>query len=265
MLWGILEAHGGVLPDFAYVVFADTHRELPETYDFIRACSREWGVKIHWVEREGGFDKLLEDKRESSRAAGKSFALPQPRNRYCTIELKKMAQWRFMIEQGHDEWTNVVGLRADEPRRVSRLRGAEESRPVYPDGGETWLVGRDRAVRVAHVRCDYKLPLADSGVTESDVMAFWQEQDFDLLLGQHEGNCGLCFMKANWKRVRVAAGRPGLTDWWERWEKEAGRQFAPHAFSYKQVRVSADASRRQLSLPILDETEPDLGTCLCTD
>lgn len=265
MLRRILDAHDNELPPDLFVVFADTGRELPPTYRFIDACAVRWGVTIHRVERAGGFQKLLEDKRVAGLREDGSFALPAPRNRYCTIELKKFAQWRFMIAQGIVEWTNVIGLRHDEPTRCARLREAQERRPVYPDGGETWLVGKEEATPLASVDCDYALPLDEAGVTEVDVMEFWAKQEFDLELGQFEGNCALCFMKANWKRVRVEADRPGLADWWEGWEDEAKRKFAHNAFSYKQVKVSAHAQRSQLSLPILDMTEEDLGACLCTD
>ena len=51
MLWKVLEAHGGVLPDHVVVTFANTGKELPETLDFVHACSVNWGVPIVWLER----------------------------------------------------------------------------------------------------------------------------------------------------------------------------------------------------------------------
>ncbi len=58
MLWRIICAHGGVLPDFVYVVFANTGREHPQTLRFVHDCAVYWQVRIIWVEwRYPGFKK----------------------------------------------------------------------------------------------------------------------------------------------------------------------------------------------------------------
>ena len=49
MLYKILEANNG-LPDNAKVIFTNTGREMPETYDFIQECSDRWRVNITWLE-----------------------------------------------------------------------------------------------------------------------------------------------------------------------------------------------------------------------
>ncbi len=38
MLWRILRAHGGALPDDVVVCFANTGREMSATLDFVREC-----------------------------------------------------------------------------------------------------------------------------------------------------------------------------------------------------------------------------------
>ena len=50
MLYKILEAHGGTLPDHVKVCFANTGKEMPETLDFVRDCGEQWGVDIVWLE-----------------------------------------------------------------------------------------------------------------------------------------------------------------------------------------------------------------------
>ena len=47
MLWNILQAHGGVLPDDIYVTFANTGKEAPETLDFVHEIEQKWDVKIY--------------------------------------------------------------------------------------------------------------------------------------------------------------------------------------------------------------------------
>lgn len=50
MLYRILDAFGGTLPDDIKVVFCNTGKERPETLDFVERCSAEWGVPITWLE-----------------------------------------------------------------------------------------------------------------------------------------------------------------------------------------------------------------------
>ena len=50
MLYKILEASDFQLPKTVQVVFANTGREMPETYDFVQRCGDEWGVHITWLE-----------------------------------------------------------------------------------------------------------------------------------------------------------------------------------------------------------------------
>jgi 3'-phosphoadenosine 5'-phosphosulfate sulfotransferase (PAPS reductase)/FAD synthetase len=45
----------GLQPD-VHIVFADTGRERPETYEFVTRCAEEWGVEVHWVHRPGYFE-----------------------------------------------------------------------------------------------------------------------------------------------------------------------------------------------------------------
>ena len=50
MLWQILEAHDGKLPDETLVCFTNTGMELPETLLFVHRFEKETGVPIVWLE-----------------------------------------------------------------------------------------------------------------------------------------------------------------------------------------------------------------------
>jgi 3'-phosphoadenosine 5'-phosphosulfate sulfotransferase (PAPS reductase)/FAD synthetase len=198
----------GLRPD-VFVVFADTGKEREETYAFVRVVSGLWRVEIHWVERPGQFTQLITDRK----------FLPNPVTRFCTQELKIRPMRDFMRARGFEHWTNVVGIRADEPRRVAKMRASQETRR------ERW---------------DIALPLADAGVTLADVDTFWRAQPFDLQLQPHEGNCDLCFLKGLQKRVQIIRDRPDLAEWWIEQERRIGSTFRNDQPSYAAIAAQGD-------------------------
>jgi 3'-phosphoadenosine 5'-phosphosulfate sulfotransferase (PAPS reductase)/FAD synthetase len=323
LLWRMQQA--GMNP-LTRVVFADTGRERPETYEFVREISRRWGVEVEWVKRKGRndtgagvvgddtpFSRLLRDKSNGQRLRGEPFALPGPVSRFCSIELKRAPAERHMhaigVAVGEDEavvprgstrrfWTQrgeavpalrevsydqVLGIRADEPRRVSRLRNQRgESRPVYADGGEPWTFdSAAKAEAIGRVRYEYRLPLVDAGVVEADVLRFWLGSDFevilrewretgvrpsydppqgfDLALQPHEGNCDVCFEKATWKRMACIEARPDDADKWVLDEETYGTRYRQGGRGYAH---EAEVARRRLPVVQVEDTP---GECLCTD
>ena len=223
MLRRILDA--GLQSD-VHVIFADTGKERAETYDFVRACAAAWGVEIAWVERPGQFEKLIIDRK----------FLPNPVTRFCTQELKIRPIRNWMLARGYECWTNVVGIRADEPRRVAKMRAAEEKRR------ERW---------------DIALPLAEAGVTVEDVNAFWRAQPFDLQLQPHEGNCDLCFLKGYAKIKNIVRDRPDLAVWWAKQEEHIGGTFRNDRPSYRTMLNQPDLFQ--------DAMTDDIIECSCTD
>jgi 3'-phosphoadenosine 5'-phosphosulfate sulfotransferase (PAPS reductase)/FAD synthetase len=218
MLWHILDAHGGKLPDNVHVCFANTGKEREETLRFVHDCETNWGVRVHWLEwlppppRRKKGDAKLEPAADAARRFeevgynsanrdGAKFAnlirrkqyLPNPIMRYCTIELKIRVMRDFMIAEGNRNWTNAVGIRADEMLRAFKVYERNNS-------------GKERFRTV--------LPLVDAGVREADVLAFWRDQPFDLQLKPHEGNCDLCFLKGRDKRAAIIRADPASADWW---------------------------------------------------
>lgn len=225
MLRRILDA--GLQKD-VHVVFADTGKERTQTYDFVRECSRRWHVPIFWVRRKGYFDQLIKDK----------GMLPNSLARFCTTELKLKPIWALGKALGWDHWEGVVGIRADEPRRVARIRGRPNMAFEYP-----------------------YLPLVDAGITREDVMRFWTVQPFDLRLHPHESNCDLCFLKGQAKRIRIMQDHPELAQWWI--DKEA----ETNGFFRASPRPNYAALLQIASQPRLFEfdDEADGIDCMCTD
>lgn len=158
--------------------------------------------------------------------------LPNRSLRMCTSEMKIRVIKKRMLEHKHDYWDVVLGLRSDEPRRVTNKRAPTKER---------W---------------DHLLPLADAGVVVRDVMNFWSKQPFDLGLEQHEGNCDDCFMKSVRNKQRLVKARPQSADWWLRGEERTGSKFRPNEPSLREL----------IHLPILgDVASDDEIDCACTD
>lgn len=259
MLHEILEANGGI-PDECHVAFHNTGKEREQTLVFIEECSQRWHVPIDWLEWDG-FDgtrgKAIVRHVDFARASrhGEPFAkltealgvLPNPVARVCTAHLKVKTGTAHMRALGYDEWDAVMGIRADEPRRVARMLA-----PGRDNSGGTPL-----------------LPLATAGVAKRDVLAFWRAQPFDLELDPEGdlGNCDLCFLKSRRKLVDAIQAEPARADWWIERETSlkdrAGRAalFRIDRPSYYDLRREALFYARQIPL---DLDEP-LVDCMCGD
>ena len=220
MLHQILEANGG-LPDRAKVTFENTGREMPETLDFVQECSDRWNVPITWLEytkKTGkvGFNIVARDTASEN---GEPFkeALQQPKilpnvhRRFCTQELKVKTIKRYLVSIGWKQWTQCIGIRADEKRRVKTS---------------------------TEKRWDNWYPLNDAGATKQTVMAFWKQQPFDLNLwgangSTPKGNCDGCFLKSEATLAMMWREHPDRMQWWadiEDWKsQQIGKEAHFHA------------------------------------
>ena len=224
MLWRVLQSNGG-LPADAAVCFANTGREEEATLEFVRDCAKHWGTTIHWVEWEHGgykevdFATAARDGEPFEALIQQRRFLPNPVTRFCTSELKirtmhrwLRANWQALGWDAEDlEWNQMIGIRADEARRVAKIRARGHSTETTK---ETMLV-----------------PLADAGVTLPDVHAFWQAQPFGLGLQTNAagrttaGNCDLCFLKPAAQVASLIHEKPTRGVWWAKMEKYAEDNF----------------------------------------
>jgi len=221
MLRQVLDAHGGTLPEDVKVVFCNTGREHPATYDFVDQVSRSWNCSVVWVEwvPEKPFVKVVDsttadrDGSVFARLIEKRKYLPNPITRFCTSEMKVLAVRRYATSVlGWDAWTTAVGIRADEPRRVAKIR----------DHGDEIKV----------------CPLARAGVTVDDVNGFWKSAPFDLAFPSGDnsaGNCFGCFLKSRKTLERLIAQDPERMAWWIAMEDKIGAKFRKDIPTYKQL------------------------------
>jgi 3'-phosphoadenosine 5'-phosphosulfate sulfotransferase (PAPS reductase)/FAD synthetase len=257
LLWRVLQANDGLPADTA-ICFANTGKEVEATLRFVRDCAERWRVPIHWLEyspAEPGF--AVVDFATASRA-GEPFEalirkrqyLPNPVARGCTTSLKIRPMHKFLRSLGWTEWDQFIGIRADEPRRVAKIRARGHS--------------------TESTRETMCLPLADAGVTVHEVGAFWQAQAFNLDLltvnGRTlEGNCDLCFLKPRGQRLALIKANPASASWWIRMEalnlasKPSGARFRVDGPSY------ADLARLAKNQADLFDAVDDALACFCGD
>lgn len=212
-------------PD-AIFIFANTGKEMPETLDFVRDCAEHWGVEIIWLEYRSRYSFAVVDYETASRD-GYPFKqliidkwyLPNMMARFCTSELKVLTIERYLKDKGITEWETAVGIRADEPRRVAKMRQKE----------------------------GYLTPLADAKIIKQDVINFWRQQDFDLKLPEsgYYSNCDLCFLKGYGIKQSLVNENPELAEWWADQEEMIEARFRSDQPSYAQM-IASTASQDDL-------------------
>lgn len=268
MLWRVLQSNGG-LPADAVVCFANTGKEDEATLRFVRDCGQHWGVSIVWLEyrqAEEASDRWRVVDFDTASRNGEPFEavirqrnyLPNPVTRFCTSELKirvmhkwLRANWQALgwADTGH-EWDQMIGIRADEHRRVAKIRARGKSTETVK---ETML-----------------MPLADAGVTLADIDAFWSSQPFRLELPTVNGrtlagNCDLCFLKAANQVQTLIAQKPERAIWWARMEalalasKPSGAVFRSDRPTYAQM---LENTKQQMDFIGHDE---EAIACFCGD
>ena len=255
MLKKIIEAHKGTLPEDVYVVFANTGKEMPQTLDFVKDCADKWDCYIYWLELEISNERPIyrtkEVSYETASRNGEPFSalierrnmLPNPVMRMCTQELKMNVMKRFMKQKGHKEWTNVVGLRYDEPMRVAKQNRQNDNHI------NSW---------------DSVCPLYTNKVTIQDVFNFWQKNNFDLKLTNNNGktlagNCDLCYLKGRKTLTKIIKEKPDLAEWWIEQERKINATFRKDG-NYIDLVNLTNLEEKQIEL-----FDDDTRSCFCHD
>jgi len=258
MLWRVLAANGGKLPPDTLVLFANTGKEDEATLKFVHDCGTRWGVPITWLEYRNETPAYAVVDYMTASRQGEPFEalikkknyLPNPIARFCTVDLKILTFERYLRDLGWQEWDNMIGIRADEPRRVTKIRAnpSDNRKGVYRT-----------------------MPLADVGVTKQDVYNFWQSQEFDLELPNiggvtYHGNCDLCFLKGASQILSLVKEKPERAVWWAKQEGSItnahikdGGLFRKDRPSYSQM---ADFADRQTDM--FDPNDEGIA-CFCGD
>jgi hypothetical protein len=171
--------------------FCDTHKELPETYDYLNRIEARLGIKIQRLSGERGFDHWLDVY---------GGFLPSPNSRWCTKQMKIIPLEKFI---GNDEAVSYVGIRADESRD-GYVSTKPNITPVFPF--------KERGL----VKTDILRLLEDSGIGLPDYYR-WRSRS----------GCFFCFFQRKYEWVMLAQEHPDLFSEAVQYEQEHtdGRQY----------------------------------------
>lgn len=242
MLAKVAEAFGGTLPSDVVPVFANTGLEDERTYQFVAEVSRRFPVVV--IER-GPKDVANVVTIADCARKGEPFAqlitdksyLPNPVARLCTAHLKIKAMASYARSLGWERWRVAIGLRADEERRVAR-------------------------VKTTRLDEDYErvTPISDAGHTLKDVTEFWDSQPFDLEFPRGDnlyGNCVGCFLKSRKRLDTIARETPHALAWWIEQERLRGATFRSDRPNYAVLAKSA------IEQPLLFSPDDESLPCDC--
>ena len=161
------------IPEMEYF-FCDTHKELPETYEYLERIKARLGIKIKYLSAKRGFDHWL---------AIHDGLLPSPQMRWCTVKMKIKPFEDFV---GNDEAISYIGIRADE-NREGYMSTKPNIKPIFPF--------KERGL----VKADIIRLLEDSGIGLPDYYR-WRSRS----------GCFFCFFQRKYEWVMLAQEHPDL-------------------------------------------------------
>jgi hypothetical protein len=190
--------------DFIFV-FANTGLEHEKTLDFVDQCDKHMGLNLVWVEgvahydeRQGSTHNIVDYKTASRKGEPfesviKKYGIPNMDYPHCTRELKTNPMQSYKASLGFArKHPMAIGIRADEIDRISPT--AKENGLIYP------LVIWTQS-------------------TMADVRHWWSNQDYDLDIPEHHGNCLTCWKKSDRKLWTIAKYEPEWFEFFDRMEK----------------------------------------------
>lgn len=192
-------------------IFANTGLEHEKTLEFVNECDKRWGLNLLWVEavvhhgeRKGSTHKVVTYE-TASRNGGpfksvvEKYGIANPDFPHCNRELKLNPMYSWAKSKFNKPlW--AIGIRVDEIDRMNS--NAEKLGLHYP-------------------------LISMNPTTKAEVRHWWAEQDFDLEIPEHLGNCVTCWKKSDRKLMTIAKHEPERFDFMKRMEKEHGLSGAP--------------------------------------
>ena len=169
------------------VLFCDTGREHPETYNFIDKFQEHENIEVVKIKHDLGFAKY-------------TSSLPNRTSRMCTSDLKIITSKRWLKSKGILRFNNFIGFRHDEQKRIL------ERKQYFKKVTDIFI-------------------LNDLKITKQDVNNFWKNKNYTLEIPSILGNCDLCFLKGKNQIINIMSHFPEMADKWIQDEKRTGKQY----------------------------------------
>lgn len=160
------------------VIFCDTGREDEDTYRFVRDFEKQTGIPIIWLKGDFRKDVIAYEQ-----------CIPNHHKRKCTLNLKIRKARRYLRSIGWFAYTQFIGFRADEVKRVKDY-------PQFWDQVKT------------------EFPLYEDGTKKPEVLEIWRSFSWDLKIDPILGNCDLCFEKGEAAIIAILSKYPEKADRW---------------------------------------------------
>ena len=222
--------------DVSYI-FMDTGAEHPKTYEFIKniikhfeidlICLRpvinlEFGVGITY--KEISIDDICCDLKPWEEMIEKYGTPFYPSGAACTGYMKTTPYKKYCDDNfGKNKYITWLGIRVDEPKRLSEKKNF-----------------------------DYMANISD--FDKHDVLDWWDEQEFNLDLPEHLGNCVFCIKKGVNKVALAAKDEPEMAvEFMKMTEREGIRT------TEKRMTSPDKMFRGSLSLRSVIEAYKDMG------
>lgn len=181
-----------------HYVFMDTGAEHPMTYRFVREVVKFWDIPLTVLRvkinpelgKGNGYEVFSPADIQTHRMqvlkpfvdTVKKYGTPYIGGAFCTDRMKLQPFKKYCNDTfGKDSYTTWIGIRADEPRRLKEKTGIR-----------------------------YLAELSD--FDKQDVIEWWENQPFDLLIPEHLGNCVFCIKKSIKKVALACIDEPVLME-----------------------------------------------------
>lgn len=246
MCWWLLKNKADEY-DFIFV-FANTGQEHEKTLDFVNECDKRFDLNLVWVEavvdpRRGKGIRHKIVTYDTAARNGEPFeayiakeGIPNAAYPQCSERLKTFPMESYRRSLGfRAKHKTAIGLRVDEIDRMS-IEAIRREEIVYP-------------------------LIKWRPITKPEILHWWEEQDFDLEIPEHYGNCVTCWKKSDRKLMTIAKQEPHRFDFFRRMESKytmAGAGDDPRVFFRQHRAVDDIFEKAESSFFEFEEKMPEL-------
>jgi 3'-phosphoadenosine 5'-phosphosulfate sulfotransferase (PAPS reductase)/FAD synthetase len=190
-------------------IYCDTGAEHPNTYKFIKDVVENFGIKLTClrtiINMEFGvgpgyrvveIDDCKQDL-EPFMDVCRKHGTPTVAAPLCSDRMKGIPADKYCNDKyGRGNYYRWLGMRVDEQSRIktteSQLDMFEKTKPA------------DNRIKTTR----YLAQISD--ITKSEVLDWWEDQEFNLDLPEHLGNCVFCIKKGSNKIALAAKDEPDM-------------------------------------------------------